>query len=168
MNLINYHLEPNGEHMRMPTQDEVLASGRHVITFASGGVTMFAALHLITGGDANSAASALNQIGHGFSEIVAGSGTLIALVSGTFAALSANPILQLIKGAKAVSADPAKIDQLKALTVADQAPLVTVTDKLPDVAAVATTRTEAGKALAEAVPSMTVQSVAAQTNARAI
>ena len=83
--------------MQIPTQDAVLAAGRHVITFAGGGVTMFAALHLITGGDADSAAKALNQIGHGFSEIVAGGGTLLAIVSGTLAALSANPLLQLIK-----------------------------------------------------------------------
>jgi hypothetical protein len=119
--------------MNFPTQDQVLASGRHVVTFASGGVTMFAALHLITGGDATSAANALNQIGHGFSEIVAGGGTLIAIGSGLFAAFSASPLLQLLKGAKAVSNDPSLA---KGATVAQQATVATAIEALPNVQAV--------------------------------
>ena len=119
--------------MNLPTQDQVLASGRHVITFVSGGVTTFAALHLITGGDANSAVNALNQIGHGFAEIIAGGGTLIAIGSGVFAALSASPLLQLLKGSKAIAADPSLA---KDATVAQQATIATATESLPKVQAV--------------------------------
>ena len=116
--------------MNLPNQDQVLASGRHVITFAGGAVTMFAALHLITGGDAESAAKALSQIGHGFSEIIAGAGTLIAIGSGVFAALSANPLMQFFKGAKALAADPTLA---KDATVAQQATVATAIEAMPKV-----------------------------------
>jgi len=116
--------------MNLPTQDQVVASGRHVITFLGGGVTMFAALHLITGGDATSAANALNQIGHGFSELVAGVGTLVGIGSGIFAALSANPLLQLLKGSKAVAADPTLA---KDTTDAQQATVATAIEAMPKV-----------------------------------
>jgi hypothetical protein len=145
--------------MNAPTQDQVLAAGRHVVSYAMGGVSMFAALHLITGGDAQSAANALNTIGHGFSEIVAGVATLATVATGAYAAFSANPLVQLLRGSKAVAADPAKQIQLQTATVDQKAALVSVTDKLPEVAGVGTTSTDAGKALADAVPSNTVQPV---------
>lgn len=94
---------------------------------------MFAALHLITGGDAISAANALNQIGHGFSEIIAGGGTLLAIGSGALAMLSASPLIQLLKGAKAVSENPALA---KDTTVKEQATVATAIEAMPDVKAV--------------------------------
>lgn len=132
----------------LPTQDQVLAAGRHVVTFAGGAVTMFASLHLITGGDATSAAAALNQIGHGFSEIIAGAGTLMSIVSLSFAALSANPLLQLLKGSKAVSADPGLA---KDTTVAQQAVVATAAEAMPLVKTI-----EAAPEVARASPSPNV------------
>lgn len=116
--------------MRMPTQGEVLAGGRHVVTYAAGGVSMFAALHLLTGGDAESAGKALNQIGSGFAEIVTGLGTLVAVVSGVFATLSANPLWQLISGSKAVQADPSLA---KSVTVQDQTSVADAAQAMPQV-----------------------------------
>ncbi len=143
--------------MNVPTQDQVLAGGRHVVSYVAGGVTMFAALHIITAGDSQSAVAALNKIGSGFAEIVAGLATLSSVVAGAYAAISANPIFQLLRGSKSVAADPARVAQLQASSVADKAPMVALTDKLPEVAGVATTPTKAGNALADAVPSQTVQ-----------
>jgi hypothetical protein len=143
--------------MNLPNQDQVLASGQHVITFMGGAVTMFAALHLITGGDATSAANALNQIGHGFSEVVAGVGTLIGVASGIAAALSANPLIQLFKGAKAVANDPALA---KNATVAQQAVVATAIEAMPDVQ-----RVIASPAVALASPSPGVVSPTAKVSA---
>lgn len=136
--------------MNLPTQDQILASVRHVITFAGGGITMFAALHLITGGDATSATNALNQIGHGLSELVAGVGTLIGIGSGVAAALSANPLIQLLKGAKAVTNDPSLA---KDTTVAQQATVATAIEAMPQVQTVV-----AAPAVAQASPSPNVVS----------
>lgn len=113
---------------------------------------MFATLHLITGGDATSAANALNQIGHGFSEIIAGGGTLLAIGSGALAMLSASPLIQLLKGAKAVSNNPSLA---KDATVAQQATVATAIEALPNVQAVV-----ASPAVAQESPSPNVVSSA--------
>lgn len=138
--------------MRIPTQDQVLASGRHVVTFAGGAVTAFAALHLITGGDAQSAAEALNKIGHGFAEIVTGLGALVGIVSATFAALSANPLWQLIKGSRAVAANP-MIARQGNISDADQASVAKAAIEMPKVENIV-----AAPEVARAVPSPLVQS----------
>lgn len=137
---------------RIPTQDEVLAFGRHIVTFAGGGVTMFAALHLITGGDAESAANALNKIGSGFAEIVTGVGTLIAIASGVFASLSANPLVQFLKGSRAVAANPDIVRQA-AVSDADQAVVAKAAVELPKV-----DRVVAAPEVADQVPTPAVAS----------
>jgi hypothetical protein len=138
--------------MRLPTQDEVLASGRHVITFAAGGVTVFASLHLLTAGDAQSAADALNKIGSGFAEIITGLGTLAGIISAAFAALSANPLWQLIKGSRAVAANPEIIKQAN-VSDADQASVTKAAIQLPKVDSIV-----AAPEVANTVPSTAVQS----------
>lgn len=140
--------------VRIPTQDEVLAFGRHIVTFAGGGVTMFAALHLITGGDAESAANALNKIGSGFAEIVTGVGTLIAIASGVFASLSANPLVQFLKGSRAVAANP-DIVKKAVVSDADQAVVAKAAVELPKV-----DRVVAAPEVADQVPTPAVASTA--------
>lgn len=145
--------------MTLPTLDQVKVLGAHLATFAGGSITMFAALHIITASDANNAATALTQLSHGVAEVLASLGTLVGIVSATYATIMASPLGAFFRSAKAVAADPSKMDQLKIMTVEQQAPIVKITDKLPEVAGVGTTSTAAGKALADAVPSNSVQPV---------
>lgn len=91
--------------MNLPTQSQYISFGRHVISYAMGGITMFAALHLISGGDATNLTSALNQLSHGAAEVITALGTIIATVSGIYAAWSASPLSQLLAVAKQ-AADP--------------------------------------------------------------
>ena len=135
--------------MRLPTQDEANAFVRHIVTFGCGGVTMFAALHLITGGDSQAATTALNQIGHGLSEIITGAGTLIAIGSGVMAALSASPLLQLLKGANAVANNPALAKQVPVQT---QAAVAAAAVEMPKIDTVV-----AAPEVANAVPSPNVK-----------
>jgi len=81
--------------MQVPTQAQVLAGGRHVISFAAGIVAGGAALHAISPTDATNATNAITQIGTGFASIVAGVSTLVAVVSGAYATLSASPLWQI-------------------------------------------------------------------------
>lgn len=140
--------------MALPTQDQVLAGGRHVFSYLGGAVTMFAALHLITGGDAESASKALSQIGNGFAEIITGLGTLMAVASGVYATWSANPLVQFLKGSKAVAAAP---DIVRAAQVsdADQAAVAKAAVQLPKVETVV-----AAPEVANSVPGPAVQSSA--------
>lgn len=109
--------------MELPTQAQVVAFGRHVVTFAMGGVTVLAAAHALSPTDATSATGAINQISSGVASIIAGVTTLIGIASGIYAAVSASPLWQLFAVAKN-----------------------------PDVKAVITEPTPTGKALAQAAP----------------
>jgi tetrahydromethanopterin S-methyltransferase subunit D len=79
-----------------------IAFGRHVLTFAMGGVTVAAALHVINANDAANASQAISDIGTGLAKVIAGLTTLIGLVSAFYAAWSASPFSQLL----AVSENP--------------------------------------------------------------
>ena len=146
--------------MNLPTEHQIVVAGTHVATAAATAVATLGVIYVLSPADVGNATSAISQITDGFAKIMTGAGTLIALASGVYATIAASPFASLFRASAAIASDPAKLAQLKAIPTAEQASLVTVTDKLPDVAGVGTTRTEAGAALASAVPSMTVQPVA--------
>lgn len=154
--------------MNLPTQHQVVVAGAAAAAFASGGVAMFGYVHIIDPAQVNDATQAISQIGEGLGKIITGVGTLAGIGIAAFNVIKSSPFASLFRASAAIAADPVKLDQLKTLTVAQQAPLVAVTDKLPDVAGIGTTSTEAGQALAQAVPSVTVQPVTNQPTAKAV
>lgn len=109
--------------MNLPTTPQVVAFGRHVVTFSMGAVAAAAALHVVSSNDAASLGGAVNQISTGVGNIVTGVTTIIGIASAVWAAWTASPFRQLL----AVAANP-------------------------DVKAVVTVPTTAGKALANAAP----------------
>lgn len=145
--------------MNLPTQHQAVVAGAHIATAAAAVVATLGFTHVIDPAQVNDATQAISSIGDGLAKIMTGVGTLIALGSGIYATISSGPFASLFRASAAIAADPAKMAQLKTLTVAQQAPLVTVTDRLPEVAGVGTTLTTAGQALAQAVPSPTVQTI---------
>ena len=82
---------------------QVAAFGRHILSFALGGVAAAAALHVVGANDAATITGAINQIASGVSSLVAGVSTLIAVVTGLYAAWTASSKSQL----SAVAANPA-------------------------------------------------------------
>lgn len=81
--------------MDAPTQGQVIAAGRHLLTFVAGGIATAATFHVISPADATSATNAINQISSGFASIIAGVTTLIGIASGLYAAWSASPFSQI-------------------------------------------------------------------------
>lgn len=77
------------------SKGQVVAAGRHLLTFVAGGITVAASLHAITPTDATNATAALNQIGTGIASVIAGVTTLIGVASGAYAAWSASPFSQI-------------------------------------------------------------------------
>lgn len=146
--------------MNLPTQHQVAVAGAHVATAAATIIATLGFTHVLAPGQVTDATQAISMIGDGLGKIMTGLGTLIALASGIYATVTSGPFASLFRASAAIAADPAKMAQLKTLTVEQQAPLVAVTDRLPDVAGVGTTQTGAGQALAQAVPSNTVQPIA--------
>lgn len=76
--------------MNLPSQSQVNAAGRHVLTFAMGGVASAAALHVISAGDATTISNSISQISTGVADIAAGLAPIIAIVSAWYAAWSAS------------------------------------------------------------------------------
>lgn len=66
----------------------VTAAGRHVVSYSMGAVTMAAALHIISSGDAQTISHSIVQISDGVAQIAAGAAPLIAIGMGLFAAWS--------------------------------------------------------------------------------
>lgn len=143
--------------MNLPTQHQIVVAGAHIATAGAAVVATLGFTHVLNPAQVNDATQAISSIGDGLAKIMTGLGTLIALASAVYATISSGPFASLFRASAAIAADPAKMAQLKTLTVAEQAPLVAVTDKLPDVAGVGTTTTGTGLELARSVPSNTVQ-----------
>lgn len=118
------------------TGDQVKAFGRHVGTAAASIIGTLAALKVISGGDASNLQGSLDQIGHALAELITAVSAIAVTVSGAYAAISASPLWQLLRGSKAVSASPALAAQVP---IATQKEMVKATDALPTTSAVVST-----------------------------
>lgn len=108
--------------MQMPNADQIKAAGRHVLTFAMGGVSFLATLHVISDTDATTVSASVTQISHGVAEIAAGLAPLIAMASAAWSAWSASHKSQ-------IAAVNNSIPGVK--VVRDTAPAPTVTEPPP-------------------------------------
>lgn len=86
----------------MPSQSQVVAVGRHVVTYAMGAATALAALHVVSAGDAATISNSITQISSGVAEIATGMAPLIAIVSALWSAWSSSHKSQIA----AVNATP--------------------------------------------------------------
>lgn len=130
----------------LPTADQVKAASRHVATAVASVIGTLAALKIISAGDASSLQTSFDQISHGFAELLSGITALCVALSAAYAAISASPLWQLLRGSKAVSGDPKLAASVPEST---QREMVKATDALPTTTAVVT-------ALANDIPSPTV------------
>jgi hypothetical protein len=146
--------------MNLPTTHQLAVVGTHAASITAGAIAALGFAHVISPSDVADAGQAVSQIGDGLGKVMAGLGTLFGIGSGVYAFITSGPLASLFRATKAIAASPDLTKQVAEAQIEQKASLVLVTDKLPEVAGVGTTRTEAGKALADAVPSITVQSVA--------
>lgn len=76
--------------MEMPTQAQLAAFGRHLLSYGAGAATAAAAFNLISSGQAMVITTSLQHIGNGVSEIAVGVAPLVSLATGLFAAWTAS------------------------------------------------------------------------------
>ncbi len=145
--------------MNLPTQHQIAVAASAVAISATSVIGTLGFVHLLNPADAANATAAISQIGDGFAKMMAGAGTLVTIGTGVYVTISSNPIWSFLRSSKTIAASPALTEQIKASSLADKAPLVVLTDKLPEVVGVPVTNNDAGRALANAVPSLTVQTV---------
>jgi hypothetical protein len=130
----------------LPTADQVKAASRHAGTAVASVLGTLAALKIISAGDLSSLQASFDQISHGVAEFVSGVTALCVAATTVYAAISANPLWQLLRGSKAVSADPKLAASIPEAT---QKEMVKATDALPTTTAVVSS-------LAPDIPSPTV------------
>lgn len=86
--------------MNMPTSGQVAAFGRHAATAGASVVGTLVAVNLLSSTDGQHAISALDNISSGIKQIMLGLTTLIPIVSGLYAAITASPLWQMLAVAK--------------------------------------------------------------------
>jgi hypothetical protein len=138
--------------LSLPTADQVKAVSRHMGTAVASILGTLAALKIISGTDVSSLQSSFDQISHGVAETVTGLTALSVAATTLYSALSANPLLQFLKGSKAVAADPSLVQGTN-VSDADQATVAKAAIQLPKVESIV-----AAPEVANAVPSPAVQS----------
>lgn len=147
-------------NISLPTQHQIAVAGTHAVAIAAGAVSALAFAGVLTTGDNGTAAEATGYINRIFADLKDLYGAVAGLVGiGTlvYASIKSNPIVSFFRSALAIQSDPKMMAQAKTASLNDKAPVVAITDSLPEVVGVATSDTRDGKALATAVPSNSVQ-----------
>ncbi len=116
--------------MTIATFDQVKSFGKHVVSYAMGGISVLMVVHILSPAQGGDATSAIDQITTGVKSIVAGITTLVSIAMGVWAALQQSPLAQLINGSTAIT--QGTIDP-KTVPIATQKAMVAATDKLPTV-----------------------------------
>lgn len=80
----------------LPTSKQLATFGAHALSYAAGGVTVAASLHLLSAADATAATDAFAQIGDGVTKIITGVSTLTAIAAGVWASWKASPFRQIL------------------------------------------------------------------------
>jgi hypothetical protein len=149
--------------VNLPTQHQIAVLGMHATTAAGTAIAVIGFTHIATPDQVQNATAAIGQISDGVALIMKGGGTLMVTGAAVYATIKSGPFASLLRAVTSIAGDPAKLAQVQqgdiGATLPEKAALVLVTDKLPEVAGVGTTQTQAGKELAMAVPSPTVQIV---------
>lgn len=81
--------------MELPNQNQVLAFGRHVVTFGAGAITVLATVNIISADQANMLKTSLTQTIQAFGELSAAIAPIVAIISGYLASRSASPASQV-------------------------------------------------------------------------
>lgn len=126
------------------TLSQAQAAGKHIASYAAGGVTVFVAFGLINHGQGTDAVDAINSIGSGVEQITKGVVTLVGILVPIYTALkaanNASPKSQLNSVVKNLSAP--EVTQV-ANAIADpegRNKLINAVSEMPEVMKVETTR----------------------------
>ena len=81
--------------MELPSQSQVLAIGRHVVSYAMGGVTVLGVMHIVSASDVATLTTSIDQISQGVALIAAGLGPIIGIISALWSAYTASSKAQI-------------------------------------------------------------------------
>lgn len=146
-------------NISVPTKHQMAVAASHGVAIAGGALSALFFAGVLTQAQVHDATGDINRIVSDLKDLYGAVSGLVAIGAGAYAVVKSGPFASFFRSAGEIASDPKKLAQVKSFTLDQQAPVVTVTEKMPDVAIVGTTDTQAGKALATAVPSNNVQVV---------
>jgi hypothetical protein len=144
-------------NVRWPTQHEWAVLGTHAIAAAGTGLAVAAFAGVLDQAQVQEATGYVKRIASDVSDFVGAVSGLIAIGTAGFAVLRSGPLGSLIRAASTIAGSPKFTAQLNAAPLEQKAPVVAITDNLPEVRSVPVTNDDAGKVLAGLVQSSTVQ-----------
>lgn len=144
-------------NVRWPTQHEWAVLGTHAIVAAGGGIATAAFFGVLDPQQVQDATADVKRIASDVSDLVGAIAGLVTIGTAGFATLRAGPIGSFFRAAATIAGNQKFTEQAKAAPLDQKAPVVAITDNLPEVRSVPVTNDDAGKALAGLVQSSTVQ-----------
>lgn len=146
-------------NITMPTKHQLAVIASHGVVAAGAGIGALAFFGGFTPDQAQEATALVNRISADVKDLIGAFASLGSLLMIAYSAIKSGPFASFFRAAADIAADPKKMAQVQAATLEQKAPVVSITDKLPEVAGIATNDTIGGNALATAVPSNSVQVV---------
>ncbi len=140
-----------------PTKHQVAVFGSHTVVGAGAVIGTLAFTGLLSPADVQTATHDVSRIAADVTDLVGALASLGAIGMALFSTVRSGPIGSFFRAAMAINSDARLIDKVKGASLDQKAPLVAITDQIPEVGSVATINTRAGAALATAVASPTVQ-----------
>jgi|HubBroStandDraft_6_1064221.scaffolds.fasta_scaffold65276_3 hypothetical protein len=86
--------------MQLPSEAQVVAFGRHVVSYSAGAVSAGVALHVLSEGDAKTIGDAVTTIFTSVTSIITALSTLAAVAMGIWAGVKSSPFAQLLAASK--------------------------------------------------------------------
>ena len=86
--------------LKMPSEGQLIAFGRHVVSYSMGAISAGVTFHVLSQGDASNAGNAITQISTGIGSVIAGVTTLVGVIMGVWSAWKSSPFAQLLQTSK--------------------------------------------------------------------
>lgn len=144
-------------NLTWPTSHQWAVLGSHAVVCAGGAIGAVAFFGGLNPAQVNEATQDVGRIAADVKDLAGAFASLAALAMTAYSVIKSGPLASFFRAAADIAADPKKIAQTQVATLDQKAPVVAITDKMPEVAGVATFNTRGGEALAKAVPSDSVQ-----------
>lgn len=140
-----------------PTKHQWAVLGSHAVVGAGGAIGAVAFFGGLNQAQVAEATQDVSRIAADVKDLIGAVSSLAVLAMTAYSVIKSGPLASFFRAAADIASDPKMMAKAKEATIDQKAPVVVITDKMPEVAGVATMNTKSGQDLATAVPSNTVQ-----------
>lgn len=144
-------------NVTMPTKHQLAVLASHGVAIAGGALSALFFAGVLTQAQVTDATSDVNRIVADLKDLYGAVAGLATIAMVAYSTVKSGPFASFFRAATEINSDPKLLAQAQLASFDQKVAVVSITDKLPEVAGVATVNTRGGQALATAVPSSSVQ-----------